>query len=306
MSVRRATALTISFAPIDATARPARKSGIAWQSGDVQISQSGANFAPCTNAPSEIGSTGRYALALTAAEMDAEWVHVQVVKTGIDDIDVQIATSAHPSGSVSSDAGNTATTFKTNRTESASDYWKDALLLFTSGSLAGQVKKITGYNGSTKFITLASAFTAAPSSGDRFVLVNSMSLLLWQSFEGGGSIDLTASDATATSAADTGAIAQIHSLAGASATSNPALDTGSIAQGEANQLVGADVTSVPEMDSVALNQVHVLAGAGVISTPALNFAALNQVHVLAGAGVISTPALNFAALNQVHVLAGAE
>jgi len=74
-------------------------------------------------------------------------------------------------GSVVADGGNTDTTFKTDLTESTDNYHKDALLLFTSGSLINQVKKVLSYTGSTKFITMSSAFTAAPSASDTFILL---------------------------------------------------------------------------------------------------------------------------------------
>lgn len=140
--------------------------------GDTKISKDGGAFANTTNQPAEIGSTGRYSLVLTAAEMDAAWVHVYVTKTGADDYDSLIGTAGAPSGTVVTDAGNLATTFKTDRTEATTDYWKDALLLFTSGTLAGQVKKVSAYNGTTKFVTLSAGFTGTPSAGDRFVFVN--------------------------------------------------------------------------------------------------------------------------------------
>jgi hypothetical protein len=73
---------------------------------------------------------------------------------------------------VVADGSNTATTFETDLTEATNDHWKDALLVFVTGSLAGQVKKITAYNGTTKFVTFTSGFTAAPSGGDKFILVN--------------------------------------------------------------------------------------------------------------------------------------
>jgi hypothetical protein len=76
------------------------------------------------------------------------------------------------SGAVVSDAGNTATTFKTNLVSSTNDHWKDALLVFLTGALAGQVKKVSAYNGTTKFVTLSSAFTSAPAATDTFRLVN--------------------------------------------------------------------------------------------------------------------------------------
>lgn len=76
-----------------------------------------------------------------------------------------------PTGAVVTDAGNTASSFKTDRTEAVADYWKDALLVFVTGNLAGQVKKVTAYNGTTKVITTG-AFTGAPAGSDAFILVN--------------------------------------------------------------------------------------------------------------------------------------
>jgi len=80
--------------------------------------------------------------------------------------------SVYKRSTVSASGSNTALTFLTALTEVATDYWRDALIVFVSGALAGQVKKISGYNGSTKFITVSSAFTAAPSASDPFIIVN--------------------------------------------------------------------------------------------------------------------------------------
>ena len=173
MSVRRGAALSVSFAAVDAERRPQRKSSVAWVPGDVRVSQDGGAFVNAANLPVEIGSSGRYAVALTASEMDAAWVHVMVERYDIDPVDLLIATAGNPSGVVLSDAANTASTFRTNRTESVTGHWQDVLLLFTAGSLAGQVKKVSAYDSSTGFMTVSSPFTAAPAVGDRFVLINS-------------------------------------------------------------------------------------------------------------------------------------
>lgn len=79
---------------------------------------------------------------------------------------------ANPTGSVVADGGNSATTFVTDRTETVDGYWDDALLLITSGVLIGQVKKITGYSGSTKAVTVATGFTGTPAASVTFQLVN--------------------------------------------------------------------------------------------------------------------------------------
>jgi len=74
-------------------------------------------------------------------------------------------------GAVVADGSNTATTFKTDLASTTNDFYKDSYLLFRTGSLAGQQKKILGYNGSSKFVTVP-AFTGVPSSNDLFTIVN--------------------------------------------------------------------------------------------------------------------------------------
>jgi hypothetical protein len=75
-------------------------------------------------------------------------------------------------GTVVSDAGNTAQTFKISLTAAATDSLKNAYLRFMSGNLAGQVQRITAFNGTTDFVTMAAAFTEAPAANDRFVIVD--------------------------------------------------------------------------------------------------------------------------------------
>jgi hypothetical protein len=75
-------------------------------------------------------------------------------------------------GAVASDAGNLSTTFKTDLTSVISDSYKGAFCLFISGDLENQVKRISGYNSSNKFLTVEGGFTGIPGNGDQFVLVN--------------------------------------------------------------------------------------------------------------------------------------
>lgn len=79
---------------------------------------------------------------------------------------------ARPRGSVVTDAGNTATAFKTDRAEAVNDYWKNAIVLVTSGALDGQIAKVQAYNGTTKTITLSAALTGVPADGVTFILIN--------------------------------------------------------------------------------------------------------------------------------------
>ena len=78
----------------------------------------------------------------------------------------------YPSGAVVTDAANTAQMFKTDLASSTNDVYKDSFLLFISGALIDQQKKITTYLGSTKFITVVNPFTAAPTAADKFKVIN--------------------------------------------------------------------------------------------------------------------------------------
>lgn len=173
MSIRRATQQNLPFPAIDLVTPPIRKSGIVWSAGQVQISKDGGAFTNTTNLPVEIATlSGRYYVTLTPAEMDAGWVMVKIERPDIQPYDISLSTGGHPSGIVLTDVGNTSSTFKTNLTESTSDYWRNVLVLFTSGTLFGQVRKVIAYNGTTKFLTVDNGYTGTPANGDYFVLVN--------------------------------------------------------------------------------------------------------------------------------------
>lgn len=171
--MRRATAVTITFPIFDPSySRPTPLSGLTFSTGQTKISKDGGAAISTVNIPVEISAlSGIYALLLTADEMAADWVTV-VATPPTGDIVVQtIATNGAPSGTAVTGT-LTASSFTTSLTESIADYWKDALLLFTTGNLKGQIKKVSAYTVTGGILTLSSAFTGAPSNGDRFVLVN--------------------------------------------------------------------------------------------------------------------------------------
>lgn len=78
----------------------------------------------------------------------------------------------YPSGAVVADAANTAQTFKTDLASATNDTYKDSFLLFISGTLIDQQKKIITYLGTSKFISVATSFTAAPTAADVFKIIN--------------------------------------------------------------------------------------------------------------------------------------
>lgn len=145
--------------------------GLTISAGESQISLDGGAFANTTNLPTELGTTGKYPLTLTAAEVNANSIYVRITDGGSEVFGQHYFTTGEPTGAVVADGSNTAQTFETDLSESTSDYWKDVLILFTSGSLINQIKRVSAYDGSSKFITANTPFTGAPSGGDLFVLI---------------------------------------------------------------------------------------------------------------------------------------
>lgn len=59
------------------------------------------------------------------------------------------------------DSGSTTTLVDAVRTESDTDYWKGSFLYITSGTIAGQLRKISDFNAGTDTITVDRPFTQA-------------------------------------------------------------------------------------------------------------------------------------------------
>lgn len=82
------------------------------------------------------------------------------------------------SGTVASDAGNTATTFKISSplSNKSTDYFGNAtgglVLVFVSGAQNEfQARRVTAFNTTTDFITVEEAFSQAPLTSDAFVIL---------------------------------------------------------------------------------------------------------------------------------------
>lgn len=102
-------------------------------------------------------------------------VYLQLVFTGAIVEPIEVVLVPEPDvqvGAVVTDVGNTSSTFRTDLTQTATDHWRDAWVLFRNGALVGQVRRISAFNPTTDFVTVATAFSAAPAAGDDFVIVN--------------------------------------------------------------------------------------------------------------------------------------
>jgi len=168
---RKGKQFVLMFFAIDSADHVSPKTGLSFANTDMQLSKDGGDFANCTNSATELAN-GWYKVTLTSAEMAYDLVAFKAIKAGADKVNLLITTDGFPVATVATDAGNGAASFKTDRTEATDNYWNDCWLMFVSGDLAGQVKRVTDYVGSTKVITLESALTGTPADGDRFVLIN--------------------------------------------------------------------------------------------------------------------------------------
>lgn len=152
-------------------------SGQTFSGSEVQLAKVGGSLTNANTtqiaAITEFGSTGVYRYVATTAEIDTPGdLLFRVNKSGanvyeeVHQIDRAVFGTA-ATGTLSANA------FTTSRTD-ANDFWKDALVLFHTGALAGQVKKIGAFANTGGLITLATglAFTAAPANGDVFQILN--------------------------------------------------------------------------------------------------------------------------------------
>lgn len=65
-----------------------------------------------------------------------------------------------------------ATTFVTTLTSAVDNIYKDAFIKITSGTLQNACKRISAYNGTTKAITVESAFPSTPANAVTFEIIN--------------------------------------------------------------------------------------------------------------------------------------
>ena len=94
-------------------------------------------------------------------------IRTEVLPLAIADVD-------YPTGTVVEDGGNTASAFLTDLAVASENTYKDRLIRFTGGALAGQVRKITASitDDTDTLITVSSAFTETPGAAGTFVLID--------------------------------------------------------------------------------------------------------------------------------------
>lgn len=109
----------------------------------------------------------RLPAALISGKMDSDAVAISGSTDAADKLE------EHATSVVLGTASGTPTTTviaASDLPSSTNDFYNGRIIVFTSGSLAGQATDITDYNGGTKEMTVT-ALTSAPSASDTFVVV---------------------------------------------------------------------------------------------------------------------------------------
>lgn len=132
-----------------------------------------AGYDPATNkiegckANDDMIGTDNAALASVCTEARLAELDAANIPADVD----RILTATEIKQASVNDAAASTTVFVTNLAETPDDFWHRGALLFTSGNCKGQMRKIHGYNGTTKAITLYTALSYAPANNDTFIIV---------------------------------------------------------------------------------------------------------------------------------------
>jgi hypothetical protein len=110
------------------------------------------------------GSVGSVTAAVTVGTINANVItasSIAVDAIGASELAADAVAEIRSVASGTADSGSTTTMVDAARTEADTDYWRGSLILFTSGTIAGQSRYITAFDAATDTITFAPATTQA-------------------------------------------------------------------------------------------------------------------------------------------------
>ena len=147
--------------------------------GDVKISKDGGAFSNLGTLPDAHPASGKSVrVQLSATELECTFAVIDFIdQTSPKEWEDQriIVMTELARGAIAftvvSDGRNSASSFDIGLT-GGDDEYNDRLCVFTTGALAGQIRKVTDFVASTDFLTVGTAFTTTPSAGDKGVLIN--------------------------------------------------------------------------------------------------------------------------------------
>ena len=140
--------------------------------GTVTIIRDGTALGNVTTLPTVVSSQYTYSWPLSATEMTADEVIVQVVdRTNVTDQMFRIITL--PDGALRSrlaQAGNATTITLDSGAANVSNYYNGSVVAIIAGSGSEQARVITAYNNTTKVATVDTSWATNPSSNSVFAI----------------------------------------------------------------------------------------------------------------------------------------
>lgn len=187
---RYGIATTVYFPLIDAGATDFEATPVTFAAADTQVSIDGGAFANTGSTPAHEGN-GVYSLALTAAEMQGQYIVITCIDAATKEWEDQaVLISTDMGGQIEANQGiiigeindvavtPSSTAFEADRLapniteEATADHYNNRNILFTSGALLGVMTDITDYalQNAREYFTVT-AMIGAPADGDRFVVL---------------------------------------------------------------------------------------------------------------------------------------
>jgi len=142
--------------------------------GDVKVIKDGASLANITSSPTAYSTSAVWAWSLSASEMAADEIIIQVVDSPTKVIaDQMFRIITLPDGALRSRLAQASTTANIvlDTGAVATDSWYvGTVVALIAGTGAGQQRVITGYTGSTKTATVDTAWVTAPDATTTYAL----------------------------------------------------------------------------------------------------------------------------------------
>lgn len=138
---------------------------------DAERSIDGAAFADCTNAETELGTTGTGYTELTVAEMSAD--HIWFTMNSADAAAIKFFKELIPEPALDSGVAQagTASTLQLRAAASAvDDFYNGAILEIVRGTGAGQIRTVTDYVGSTTTATVDRDWATNPDNTSVYII----------------------------------------------------------------------------------------------------------------------------------------
>ena len=195
----------------------------------------------------------RLPAALVSGRIDASVGAVAANAINAAALAADVTTELRALVSGTADSGTTTTMVDAARTEADTDYWAGNYILFTSGTISGQARLITGFTPGTDTISFSPATTQAVGTNTYEIIPNGrVDLALWLG---------SAPNALSSGRVDSSTGAMAAGVVTAAAVATDAIDADAIAANAVTEIQSGLATSAA-LSTVSTNVDSILADTG--------------------------------------------